>query len=310
MKRIQYHQYGGPEVMKLEDFEFRAPSKGEVAVKVKFAAINPIDWKVRNGALKMVTRKKFPRALGSDFSGIVTATGAGVTRFKVGDVVFGSAQIRDGGAFAEAVIAPEGFLAKKPDSVSFEDAACLGTPGVTAWNGLVDKAGLKGPKLVFINGCTGAVGASAVQLARMLGAAVSGSCGAEQMPRADCMGVAHVYDYRTTDLSKIEERFDVVYDTVGTMTVATGLGLLRKGGVFLDIDPTPLKFIRAIFNKKLKPIICTARADILDGLAQAAGAGHLSLPVAEVVPLKEAIPLVTALEKGRKLNGKGVVSMS
>lgn len=73
MKRIQYHQYGGPEVMKLEDFMPRAPSKGEVAVKVKFAAINPIDWKVRNGALKMVTGKKFPRALGSDFSGLVTS---------------------------------------------------------------------------------------------------------------------------------------------------------------------------------------------------------------------------------------------
>lgn len=187
MKQIQYHQYGGPEVMKFEDFELRVPGKGEVAVKVKFAAVNPIDWKVRNGALKMVTGKKFPRALGSDFSGIVMAIGPGVTRFKVSDAVFGSAHIKDAGALAEAVIAPEGFLAKKPDSISFEDAACLGTPGITAWNGLVDKAGLRGPKQVFINGCTGAVGASAVQLARMFGATVSGSCSAEQMRRAEHM---------------------------------------------------------------------------------------------------------------------------
>ncbi len=309
MKRIQYHQYGGPESMKLEDFELRAPSKGEVAVKVNFAAINPIDWKVRNGHLKMVTGKKFPRAFGSDFSGTVISVGLGVTSLQVGDAVFGSAQIKVGGALGEAVIAPETFLARKPASVSFEEAACLGTPGITAWNGLVDKAHLQAGAQVFINGCTGGVGESAVQLARMFGAKVSGSCGAQQMRRAQEMGLSRIYDYRTTDLSKINERFDVVYDTAGTMAVATGLGLLRKGGVYLDINPTLGKFIRAIFNRRLKPIVCTARADILDGLARAAGEGALRLPIAETVPLKDAIALVTALEKGRKLNGKAIVSM-
>src|SRR5204862_1243368 len=137
----------------------------------------------------MVTGKTFPRAMGSDFSGTVTAVGAGVTRFEIGDAVFGLARIKDCGALGEAVMAPETFLARKPDSVSFEDAACLGTPGVTAWNGLVDKAGLKGGKRVFINGCSGAVGEAAVQLARMLGATVSGSCSAQAMQRARDLGV-------------------------------------------------------------------------------------------------------------------------
>nr|WP_281005077.1 alcohol dehydrogenase catalytic domain-containing protein [Mesorhizobium kowhaii] len=94
MKRIQYHQYGGPETMKLEDFELRAPGKGEVAVKVNFAAINPIDWKVRNGHLKMVTGKKFPRAFGSDFSGTVISVGPGGTRFQVGDACSGPPKSR------------------------------------------------------------------------------------------------------------------------------------------------------------------------------------------------------------------------
>ena len=310
MKRIQYHQYGGPETMKLEDFELRAPGKGEVAVKVNFAAINPIDWKVRNGYLKMVTGKKFPRAFGSDFSGTVISVGPGVTRFRVGAAVFGSAQIKDGGALGEAVIAPETFLASKPASVSFEEAACLGTPGITAWNGLVDKAHLQAGAQVFINGCTGAVGESAVQIARILGAEVSGSCSLQQMQRAQEMGVSRVYDYCTTDLSQTKDQFDVVYDTAGTMTVATGLSLLRKDGVYLDINPTPGKFIRAMFDRRLKPIVCTARADILDGLASAAADGKLRLPVAEIVPLEAAIALVTALEQGRKLNGKALVSMS
>ncbi|MBB3427959.1 NADPH:quinone reductase-like Zn-dependent oxidoreductase [Rhizobium sp. BK312] len=309
MKRIQYDQYGGPELMKLENFELRTPGKGEVAVKVHFASINPIDWKVRNGYLKMVTGKKFPRAMGSDFSGVVTAVGPGVTRFRQGDEVFGSVRIQDGGALGEAAITPETFIARKPASISFEDAACLGTPGVTAWNGLVDKAKVSSGQRVFINGCTGAVGEAAVQLAVSLGATVGGTCSAAAMQHASELGVKPLFDYRTTDLTKIGDRFDVVYDTAGTMTLSAAFGLLRSGGVFLDINPTPGKFIRSIFDRKLKPIVCSARADILDGLAEAAAEGKLRLPIGEIVPLTEAIGTITALESGRKANGKVLVRM-
>lgn len=159
------------------------------------------------------------------------------------------------------------------------------------------------------NGCTGAVGEAAVQLARLFGAAVSGSCSAQAMERARTIGVQKTFDYRTTDLATISDRFDVVYDTAGTMNVATGLHLLRKGGVFLDINPTPGKFIRAILNRRLKPIICTARTDILGGLASAAVEGKLRLPIAEIVPLTDAITMLTKLERGHKFNGKVIVRM-
>jgi NADPH:quinone reductase-like Zn-dependent oxidoreductase len=103
--------------------------------------------------MKIVTGKTFPRAMGMDFSGIVTIVGSGVSRFKVGDAVFGLAKFKESGAFAQAVVTKDIFLAKKPDNVSFEDAACLGTPGVTVWNGLIDKAKLGPGQYVFINGC-------------------------------------------------------------------------------------------------------------------------------------------------------------
>lgn len=309
LQRIQYDKYGGPELMRLEDFALAAPGKGEVAVRVKFAAINPVDWKLRNGYLKVVTGKAFPRAMGSDFSGIVLSVGPGVTRLKPGDAVFGLARIKESGAFGHAVVTNESFVAKKPENVSFEEAACLGTPGVTAWNGLQDKAKLSAGKRVFVNGCTGAVGEATVQLARMLGATVAGSCSAAAMARARSLGVETAFDYRTTDFSKLDRRFDVVYDTAGTMTTQTGLGLLGPGGVFLDIDPTPGKFIRSIFNRRLKPIICTPRADILDSLARAAGEGKLRLPVAEIVPLAEGTRLIASLEAGRWLGGKGLIKM-
>jgi NADPH:quinone reductase-like Zn-dependent oxidoreductase len=309
MKRIQYDRYGGAELMRLDDFELATPRKGQVAVKVRFAAINPIDWKLRNGQMKLVTGNAFPRAMGMDLSGTVISVGPGVTRFQPGDAVFGLAPFKEAGALAEAAVTNETSLARKPDNVSFEDAACLGTPGVTAWNGLMDKAAPTVDRHVFINGCMGAVGEAAVQIARMHGSIVSGSCRAGAMERARSLGVQTVFDYRTTDLTTISERFDVVYDTAATMTTAVGLGLLRKGGVFLDIDPTPGKFIRSIFNRRLKPIVCTPRPDILDSLARAAGEGKYRLPIGEVVPLSKAIQLIAALEAGRKLGGKSVVGM-
>jgi NADPH:quinone reductase-like Zn-dependent oxidoreductase len=309
MKRIQYNRYGGPELMRVEDFELPAPGKGEVAVQVKFAAINPIDWKLRNGLMKIVTGKVFPRSMGMDFSGLVTAVGVGVTRLQAGDAVFGLARFKESGAFGQAVITKEIFLAKKPDGVSFEDAACLGTPGVTAWNGLIDKAKLQAGQHVFINGCAGAVGEAAVQIARLLGATVSGSCSTRDMERARALGVQTVYDYRATDLSTIATRFDVVYDTAATMTVSAGLAILRQGGVFLDLNPGPGKFIRALFDRRLKPIIGSPRADILEKLASAAQESRFKIPIGETVALSGAIQLITELEKGRKLGGKGLVAM-
>jgi len=309
MKRIQYHKYGGQELMRLEEFDLARPGKGQVAVKVKFAAINPIDWKLRNGQMKIVTGNKFPRAMGMDFSGIILAVGPGTTRFKPGDAVFGLAPFKECGALGQAVVTNETSLAIKPDNLAFEEAACLGTAGVTAWNGLVDKAQLAAGMHVLVNGCTGAVGEATVQIARMLGATVSGSCSADAMMRARSLGVQSIFDYRTSDLSKTSERYDVVYDTAATMPIAMGLGLLREGGVFLDLDPSPGKFIRSIFNRRLKPIVCTPRPDILENLAQAASEGKFRLPIGEIVPLSEAIQLVTALEAGRKLGGKGLVMM-
>ncbi|MGO7591289.1 NAD(P)-dependent alcohol dehydrogenase [Rhizobium leguminosarum] len=309
MKRIQYHQYGGPDLMRLEEFELASPGKGQVAVKIKFAAINPIDWKLRAGRMKIVTGRAFPRAMGMDISGTVISVGEGVTRFKTGDAVFGLARFKESGALGEAVVTKDSFLAKKPDTVSFEEAACLGTPGATAWNGLVDKAKLTAGEHVFINGCTGAVGEAAVQIAQILGAKVSGSCSAVAAERARALGVQTVFDYRTTDLSTVRERFDVVYDTAATMTDAVGLGLLRQNGRFVDLNPTPGKFIRSIFNRKLKVVVCTPRSEILDRIARAAMDENLRLPIAEIVPLSEAIPLITALESGRKLAGKALVVM-
>jgi NADPH:quinone reductase-like Zn-dependent oxidoreductase len=295
--------------MALEDFTLQTPGAGQVAVQVKFAAVNPIDWKLRNGAMKIVTGRSFPRAMGMDFSGTVLSVGPGVTRLKAGDAVFGMARLKQGGAFAEAVITNEGFLARKPDEVSFENAACLATPGVTAWNALVDKGRLQPGQHVFINGCMGGVGDAAVQIAKLLGATVSGSCSAASIASARAAGLENVYDYKTTDYAQVNERFDIVFDTAATMSAALAYSLLRRNGVFLDINPLPGKFIRALFDRRLKPIVCNARPDILAEIAAAAANGKLVLPIGEIVPLAQAVQLISKLEDGLRIGGKGLISI-
>ncbi len=309
MKRLQYHQYGGPELMRLENFDLGAPGKGELAVRVQFAAINPVDWKLRQGLMKIMTGKAFPRAMGMDFSGTVIAVGPGVTRFQPGDAVFGLARFKESGALGQALITKEMFVAKKPDGVSFEDAACISTPGITAWGGLVDKAKLAAGQRIFINGCAGAVGEATVQVARMHGATVAGSCSAADMERMRALGVQTLFDYRTTDLSAIADRYDIIYDTAATMSIDQGLRLLNKNGVFFDLNPTPRTFIRSLFNRRLKPLIGAPRFEVLDLLARAAREGKFRLPIGRVVPLDGAIGLITELEAGLKAGGKCLVKM-
>jgi len=310
MKRIQYHKYGGAETMQLETFELTAPKVGQVAVQVKAASINPIDWKVRRGELKMVTGKSFPRAMGADFSGTVLTVGPGVTRFKRGDHVFGLARLKECGAFADVVVTVESFVAIKPESVSFEQAACFGTPVVTAWNGLVDKAVIKPGQRVFVAGCMGSVGQAAAQLALRLGASVAGSCSANDASRAQALNIDPVFDYRALDLSTLKDDFDVIYDTSGAPAMNEGPHLVRRGGVFVDIHPTPTKFLRALFNSRLKVIICKPRAEILEEAARAAAAGQLQIAIGKTVGLTGAIELISDLEKGQKINGKGLIVMN
>jgi NADPH:quinone reductase-like Zn-dependent oxidoreductase len=143
----------------------------------------------------------------------------------------------------------------------------------------------------------------------LFGATTSGSCSARDIGRAKALGVQIVYDYRTTDLSAIATRFDIVYDTAATMTVPAGLSMLRNGGVYVDLNPGPAKFIRSMFNRRLKIVIYSPRSEILERLADAAQDGKFSIPIGQIVPLSESIKLIAELEKGRKLGGKAVLEM-
>ncbi|MFC9688777.1 NAD(P)-dependent alcohol dehydrogenase [Kribbella sp. NPDC056951] len=312
MHRIQYHQYGGPDTMRLEEFELPAPQAGEVAVSIRAASVNPIDWKLRQGQLKVMTGRAFPRAMGSDFAGVVSAVGPGVTQFQPGDHVYGMTRLKESGAYAEAVITLESYLALKPAGLTFEQAALLPTGAVMAWNGLVERAHLRKGQRVFVNGATGGVGEAVVQVARMVGATVAGSTGTASVVRARELGVEPVYDYTglgAAELAQLQAgAFDVVFDTSGTLPVRTAMRMLRKSGVFLDINATPAKFLHAAVNRRRHKIFfCTPTTQILTEAADAAVAGDLGMRAGETVLLGAAIGLIADLEKGRKIPGKGLI---
>jgi D-arabinose 1-dehydrogenase-like Zn-dependent alcohol dehydrogenase len=210
MKRIQYHQYGGPGVMRFEDFEPTRPGPGEVLVRVKAAAANPMDWKIRNGEMKIMTGRKFPRGLGHDFAGVVAAVGAHVTRLGVGDEVLGGASLKAAGAFAEMVVAEEKAVVTKPANLSWEEAAAIPIVGLTAFQAMVNTSKLHAGHAVFIHGCLGGVGRSAAQIAVAHGATVGGSCRGTAAHEAHDLGIAPIVEF-DFDAMKLAGRFDVVF---------------------------------------------------------------------------------------------------
>ncbi|GAA0971187.1 NADP-dependent oxidoreductase [Streptomyces rhizosphaericus] len=306
-KRIQYHQYGGPEVLRLEDFEPAPPGPGEVLVRVRAAAANPMDWKIRSGAMKMLTGRRFPRGLGHDFAGVVEAVGDGVTRLGVGDEVLGGAPLKTAGAFAELVVVEAKGVVKKPADLSFEDAAAIPTVGITAFQALANLGKPQPGQAVFVHGCLGGVGRAAVQMASTHGASVGGSCRATATHDARDLGVAPIVEF-DFDPTALRGRFDIVLDTAGTLPIKAAQMLLKSGGRIIDITPTPAKFARSALPGPFKVLIAQAVTEDLEEVARAAGQGTLRLPIARTVPLTQAIAALTEFERGMTKGGKLVIT--
>lgn len=306
MKRIQFHRYGGPDEMKLEDYELPALGTEEILVRVKAASVNPVDWKIRQGAMKFMTGKKFPRGMGQDFSGVIERVGPGVKLFKVGDEVFGSTTVKTSGSFAEKLITREKLATKKPPSLSHEEASTLPVSGTTALVALVRKANLKSGQKVFINGAYGAVGQAATQIAKMLGASVTGRVGTHSVNDAKALGIETVLDYAQAIPRDLAGKFDVVFDAHGSLAIGVEGLLAKRGGVILDINPSPSKMLRMLFSPSRKFVMGKQDAATLDEVAKLACSGKLKIAIGHKVGLGQAIGLIKDLEAGRA-KGKGLV---
>jgi NADPH:quinone reductase-like Zn-dependent oxidoreductase len=236
MKTIVRRCYGSPDVLKLESAAKPLPGEREVLIMVRAVSLNPVDWHFMRGTPYLVRLligtgvPKDPR-LAADFAGVVESVGKNVTRFKAGDEVFGRAA-----SLAEFVILPEeGAIAPKPQNVSFEQAAAVGVAGVTALEAFRDRAQVQPGQKVLINGASGGVGTFAVQIAKALGAQVTGVCSTHNIDLVRSLGADHVIDYTKEDFTKGDQRYDVILDNVVNHSLWDYRKVLQPKGIDVNI---------------------------------------------------------------------------
>jgi NADPH:quinone reductase-like Zn-dependent oxidoreductase len=239
MKAIVYRNYGSPDVLGCEEVEKPTPGDGEVLVRVRAAAANPMDYGLMSGVylMRLMTGLRKPKLTrpGADLAGEVEAVGRNVTRFQPGDPVFGAAR----GAFAEYVCAREDRLALKPANITFEQAAAITVAGLTALQGLRDKGRLQPGQKVLINGASGGVGTFAVQIAKSLGADVTGVCSTRNVDLVQSIGADHVIDYTRGDFTRSGERYDLIFDCVGNRPLSAWRRVMTPKGTFVAVGVRP-----------------------------------------------------------------------
>jgi NADPH:quinone reductase-like Zn-dependent oxidoreductase len=252
MKACIINRYGSVEEFKIAEIEKPTCKSSEVIVKVHTAAINPIDVKVRNGDFKVITGLKFPKVLGADFSGEIIETGDKVSEYKVGDKVFGSSKFPlEKGSFAEFLATKAKHITKVPDGVSLEEAGVLTGITITTETVLRRVGKIKSGASVLVNGCTGGVGHFAVQYAKLVGAEVTGVCGTGNVEFAKELGVDKIVDYKKEDILKSSERYDIIFDTFGSMSgknLLKSKKLLKPKGNFIVIIPSRQVMIHGALN--------------------------------------------------------------
>ena len=234
MKAAVYRRYGPPNVVQIEDVNKPVPKDNEVLIKVYAASVNPYDWHFMIGepyAVRIIAGLRKPKntRLGADVAGLVEAVGGNVTRFKPGDAVFGMCK----GAFADYACASETAVVMKPESVTFEQAASVPIAAFTALQGLRDKGHIQAGQQVLINGAAGGVGTFAVQIARSLGAGVTGVCSTRNVDMVRSVGADQVIDYTREDFTKSGQRYDLIFDLVGNHSLSACRTALNPKGTYI-----------------------------------------------------------------------------
>jgi NADPH:quinone reductase-like Zn-dependent oxidoreductase len=320
MKAVVHACYGKADALRFEDVARPAPRDLEVLVEVRAVALNPLDWHYMTGTpyvMRLESGLGRPKSdrLGVDFSGIVAAVGSGVTRYKPGDEVLGSRF----GAFAEyVVVAEDRALVPKPANISFEQAAAIPVAAITALQGLRDKGRVRPGDRVLINGASGGVGTFAVQIAKALGAEVTGVCSTRNVELVRSLGADHVIDYTQEDFTRAGKRYDVIVDNVGNHAMRAVREVLEPDGIYVVIggpkdDPwlgPVLGFLKApvmsrLSTQEFRVLLADMNVTDLQALRELIEAGKVTPVVDRTYPFDE-IPAAIAYLETRRARGKVV----
>ncbi|MFI0260186.1 NADP-dependent oxidoreductase [Streptomyces sp. NPDC017056] len=307
MRVVTQQVFGGPEVLTIVDAPEPRPLPTEVLVRVKAIGLNPLEARLRAGEFPLIGRPPF--VLGWDISGVVEQTPQ-TWRFRPGDEVFGMPLFpRAANAYAEVVSAPALHLARKPAALSHVEAAALPVVGLTAWQGLVDLAGVSEGDRVLVHGGGGGVGHVAIQIAKALGAYVITTAGGSKRAFVEGFGADEVIDYTAVDFAEAVRDVDVVLDTIGGDTVERSLGVLRPGGHLVtavaEDDPALIARYEAA-GLRFSGIAVDPDPVALRGLVELVEQGRLRVHVQETFPFERIADAHRQLDSGH-LRGKLVV---
>ena len=288
MKAIQIQTYGSADVMTLDDVPMVACEANGLLVRVVAAGVNPVDWKIRSGAMAQQLPKKFPITLGQDAAGIVVEVGSASSGFKLGDEVFFYADFMHGGTYAEYVAVAAAQVALKPHTVPFAAAAALPTAGQAAWTALFDTAKIERGMHLLVHGGAGAVGSIAVQLARHQGVHVTATASGAGVDLVKSLGADDVIDYRQKRFHDIVKDADVVLDTLGGATQDASWGVLKKGGILVSTVMPPSPERAAAAGVRGAFVFTPPRGALLAQLAALVDEGQLRLLVGQEFALADA----------------------
>jgi NADPH:quinone reductase-like Zn-dependent oxidoreductase len=288
MKSIRIHAYGDADTMKFEDAPVPECGASDLLVRVVAAGVNPIDWKIRSGAMAQGIQRHFPLPLGWVAAGTVVATGDAVTGFKSGDEVCCYAEFARGGCYAEYVAVDASQVALKPRTMSFAQAAALPMSGQAAWAALIETARIQAGMRVLVHGAAGALGSVAVQLAREAGATVIGTASGAGLALVAGLGAQQVIDYRHEHFEALVKDVDVVLDTLGGATQEASWSTLRPGGLLVAtaVPPPPGRAEAAGVHSAF--VFTRPDGRVLAKLVGRADAGRLQVFVGEEFALADA----------------------
>ncbi|MBD2360826.1 NAD(P)-dependent alcohol dehydrogenase [Anabaena minutissima FACHB-250] len=311
MKAVIIRRYGATDVLQYEELEQPQIKPDELLVRVHASSVNPIDWKTRKGMLSFLTGNKFPMILGFDVAGEVVAVGSQVTRFRVGDAIYGSTKF-PGGAYAEFAAVPENLAALKPTNLSYEEAATVPLAAMTALQALRDLGHILPRQKVLINGAAGGVGMFAVQIAKAFNAEVTGVCSTKNLEFVKSLGADRVIDYTEQDFTAEMIQYDIIFDAVAKRSLAHCKKVLKPNGVYISTLPTPEVLIQGFLSmflpgQKAKFVMEKPNAQDLVYLKELIEAGKVRTVIDRTYPLQE-LAAAHAYSESERTVGKIAIS--
>jgi NADPH:quinone reductase-like Zn-dependent oxidoreductase len=313
MQAITQTSFGGPEVLRFGERPRPEPVPTEIRVRVHAAGVNPVDWKTRAGKGAAAAMASFPFTVGWDVAGVVDAVGFGVTRFAPGDAVFGMPWFpRQAGAYAEYVTAPSRHFARQPADIGHVQAGALPLAALTAWQAVVDAAGVVAGQRVLVHAAAGGVGHLAVQIAKERGAYVIATASAAKHDLLADLGVDQAVDYRSVAFERAVRDVDVVIDLMGGEYARRSLGVLRTGGLLLSVPsavPEGIAAAAAAAGVRFTGMLVEPDHAALHELAQLVDGGRLKVLVSETFALRDAAKAHELGERGRT-TGKIVLAVA